>query len=364
MNYRAGIIGTGGIAGMGILGMHDEKDIGVERFTESHAGGYEANDQIDLVAVSDIDEERVHRFGEAWGIEPENRFTSHEMMLEHADLDILSVCTPTYLHHQHVIDAARIAPDLSIIWCEKPIASGISDAEDMMSACLGADIELVVNHSFRFTSKLQALQKLIQEGLVGDIRTINAIFRRELLRNSTHLIDTVMYLLDTTPARATGYINGENDAVTALQGDREVDDSGGGGFVIMEDGTFVTIDCTVARDISSMAIQVIGTEGKLYLNNDDGDWRYWNLDDGEHVERPIPGIDGAWSWEEDYRGSFRNAAEHLVELLEGSANNHSPGEEATISLEVITAFYVSHYTNSQVDFPLDRPLKDVTITSW
>ncbi|MDR9431390.1 MAG: hypothetical protein RI568_11935 [Natronomonas sp.] len=28
MVYRAGIIGTGGIAGMGILGMHDTEDIG------------------------------------------------------------------------------------------------------------------------------------------------------------------------------------------------------------------------------------------------------------------------------------------------------------------------------------------------
>ena len=40
MTYRAGIIGTGGIAGMGILGMHDEERIGTEKIEASHAGGY------------------------------------------------------------------------------------------------------------------------------------------------------------------------------------------------------------------------------------------------------------------------------------------------------------------------------------
>ncbi|MFB6173893.1 MAG: gfo/Idh/MocA family oxidoreductase, partial [Halobacteriales archaeon] len=51
--YRAGIIGAGGIAGLGILGMHDEADIGRKKFTASHAGGYAATDDIDLVAVAD-----------------------------------------------------------------------------------------------------------------------------------------------------------------------------------------------------------------------------------------------------------------------------------------------------------------------
>lgn len=37
--YQTGIIGTGGIAGMGILGLHDEDQIGTEKAQTSHAGG-------------------------------------------------------------------------------------------------------------------------------------------------------------------------------------------------------------------------------------------------------------------------------------------------------------------------------------
>jgi predicted dehydrogenase len=364
MTYSAGIIGAGGIAGLGILGLHDEADIGKKKFVESHAGGYHATDGIELTAVADLDEEKLHTFGEAWEIPESGLYTDHREMLRNENLDVVSVCTPSFLHHDHVLDAAQVG-DPDVIWCEKPIASSVSDAEEMCAVCDETDTELVINHSFRFTDRLQTLRELVvEEGILGEVKSASALFRRELLRNSTHLLDTLVYLLDARAAQVSGYLNGENDAVDALEGDREVDDSGGGGFVVMDDGTFTTVDCTVARPISSMSFQFVGTEGKLYLNNDDGEWRYWRLEDGTHVEEELPGIEGAWRWDVDYRGSFANAAGHLLDLLEGDAENHSTGEEATRSLEIIVGFYISHYTDGQVSIPLDRPLRDVTITSW
>lgn len=364
MTYRAGIIGTGGIAGMGILGMHDEEDIGRKKVRSSHAGGYDEADDIELVAVADVDEEKLETFGEAWDIPEERRYLGHESMLEAEDLDVVSVCTPSYLHHDHVVDAVELG-DPAVVWCEKPIAASVTEAEEMIDVCADADTELLVNHSFRFTEKLQRLRDLVvDEGLLGEVKSVNAQFRRELMRNSTHVLDMLVYLLDARAETVSGYINGENDAVEDLDAARAVDDAGGGGHVVMGDGTFTTIDCTVAREISSMALTFVGTAGKLYLNNDDGEWRYWSLEEGEHVEADLPGIEGAWTWEEDYENAFPNAAGHVVDLLKGRAENVSPGVEAARSLEIIVAFYVSHYTGARVDVPLDRPLRDVTITSW
>ena len=365
MTYRAGIIGTGGIAGMGILGMHDAEDIGRKKVTASHAGGYDAAEGIELVAIADVDPDKLARFGEAWDIPEDGRYVGHDAMLANEDLDAVSVCTPSLLHHDHVVDAVRSAAAPDVVWCEKPIASQVSDAESMIEACEEAGAELLVNHSFRFTDKLQQLRQLIQEeAILGDVRAVSTQFRMELLRNSTHLLDTLVYLLDARAEHVSGYITGENEAVDSLGADRRVDDSGGGGFLVMDDGSFVTVDCTIPRAISSMNFQFVGTGGKLYLNNDDGEWRYWRLEDGAHVEEPLPGIEGAWSWEEDYQGAFPNAAAHVVELLDGSAANRSTGEEATRSLEIIVAFYLSHYTGGQVSIPLERPLRDVEITSW
>ncbi|RBI60340.1 gfo/Idh/MocA family oxidoreductase [halophilic archaeon] len=365
MTYKAGIIGAGGIAGMGILGMHDEERIGEERIQASHAGGYEATDRIDLVAIADVDQEKRDKFGTAWGIPSSHRYDSHESMLDTERLDIVSVCTPSLMHADHTIDAAHSPANPDVIWCEKPIASQVSDAEEMIRACDDTDTELVVNHSFRFTEKQQQLCELIQnENLLGNVQSVTAQFRMELMRNSTHLIDTLVQLLDSQARKVSGYITGENEAVDSLNADRRVDDAGGGGFVVTEDETFVTLDCTIPRDSSSMTYQFIGSEGKLYLNNDDGEWRYWRLEDGEHIEEPLPGIEGAWTWENDYTESFGNAAAHIADLLDGDAENRSCGRDAVRSLEIIVAFYVSNDTDAHVSLPLSQPLQDVEITSW
>jgi len=84
-------------------------------------------------------------------------------MLAEEDLDVVSVCTPSLLHRDHVVDAARSAASPDVIWCEKPIASSVSDAEEMVALCDETDTELVVNHSFRFTDKLQTLRSLVQD---------------------------------------------------------------------------------------------------------------------------------------------------------------------------------------------------------
>ena len=361
MTYRAGIIGTGGVAGMGLLGTHE---VGEEGVRASHAGGYDEAEGIELVAAADVDEEKLERFGEVWDVPEERRYLGHEAMLEAEDLDAVSIATPTFLHHDHVVDAVEVG-DPGVVWCEKPIASSVTDAEEMVAACAEADAELVINHTLRFTEKVQRLRRLIQaEDLLGEVKSVNARFRMELMRNSTHLLDTLVYLLDSRAERVSGYITGENEAIESLGADAEVDDAGGGGTVITDDGVFATVDCTDPREVSSMQYDFVGTGGKLYLNNDDGEWRYWDLVDGEHVEEPLPGIEGAWTWDDDYEDGFPNAARHVVDLLEGEAENRSTGEDATRSLEVIVAFYLSHYTGGWVDVPLARPMRDVTITSW
>jgi hypothetical protein len=48
-----------------------------------------------------------------------------------------------------------------------------------------------------------------------------------------------------------------------------------------------------------------------------------------------------------------NAIEHVGAFLERRATNHSLGDEAKISLEIIVGFYISHYTGGRVDVPLE-----------
>jgi predicted dehydrogenase len=345
---------------MGLLGVHDEDDIGTEPVEASHAGGYEESDAIDLVAVADIEEDKINRFGEVWDIPADRRYLGHESMLEAEDLDVVSVATPTFLHHDHVVDAVRLA-DPDVIWCEKPIASGVGDAREMIDVCAEANAELVVNHTSRFTDNMSTVREHIEDGLIGDIRSMTGLFRRELLRNSTHILDTMVFMTGSRGERVSGYLNDKNGAVDALDADESVDDSGGGGYIVFEDGTFATVDCTISREESTYAYHFIGSDGRIEINIVDGTWQYWDLVDGVHVERELPGVEPD---PDEYAKGFANAVDHIEALITGDAQNQSSGEEAIRSLEIIIGLYISEFTNGHVSLPLDRPLEGVDVTSW
>jgi len=340
------------------MGIYDgeEEDIGGDPVDASHAGGYGAVDDVELVAVADIDEAALERFGVAWEIPEECRYTDHEAMLEFQDLDVLSVCTPSMLHRDHVEDAARFG-DLEVVWCEKPIACSVSDAESMAETCDEEGVELVINHSQRFSRQNQAVKAAVDDGLVGEVRSVTCGSPMELLRVGTHVVDYVVYLLDGRAETVAGHVTGENQAAEHLTSDH-VDDAGTGGFVVLDDGTFVTFDGTTRRDVSTFHYRINGTDGRL-VSAEDG-WRYWAVTDEGYEERDPPTGDH----EDGHEQSFVNAVTHAVDLIEGRDENRSPGRQACHTLEILVGFYASDHTYGRVSVPLDRPLKDVTVTSW
>lgn len=340
---------------MGIYG-GNEDDIGDDPEPASHAGGYAASDDVDLVAVADVDDDALDRFGRAWEIPEDRQYRGHEAMLESEDLDVLSVCTPSTLHHDHVTDAAVLG-DLEAIWCEKPIACSVADGEAMVETCDQADVHLVVNHSRRFYRQNRAVKAAVDDGLVGEVQSITCGSPMELLRVGTHVVDFAVYLLDARAETVVGHVTGENQAADHLTDDA-IDDAATGGFAVMADDTFLTYDGTARRDEAIFHHRVNGSEGRL-VDAEDG-WRYWAATDDGHEERDPP----TEGYDDDHEQSFPNAVSHLVDLIEGDAENRSPGWQAVHTLEILVGFYASDMTGGRATVPLDRPLRDVEITSW
>ncbi|MFB6227714.1 MAG: Gfo/Idh/MocA family protein [Halobacteriales archaeon] len=363
MTYSAGIIGTGGVAGMGFIGV-DESFNDREQVRSTHAGGYDATDDVELIAACDTDEEQLATFGDLWEVPPENMYDDHRDMLESENLDALSICTPTFLHRQHTLDALHVSNPPEVIWCEKPIASSVSAGREMVRQCRDAGVELVISYPRRFDPDYHLLRdKLLQEGVLGDVKSINLQFKRELLRNGAHMIDAVTYLLDDEVSELTGFLTGTEELTDSIVDSSDIDDSGGGALLTMRDGTFVTVDCTVSRDVWSGYLRLLGTGGTLIIDQGDDEWRYWSDDGTDHRRTDL--WDGyAAGPTPDLDASFTNAAAHVVDLLDGVATNRSSGTDAIHVMEVLVGIFVSSYTGSHLSLPMERPLEDVSIRSW
>lgn len=114
-----------------------------------------------IVAVSDVVEAAAQGFAKDFG---GTAYTDYRKLLKQDDLDAVWVCTPTFQHPAPVIAAAKAGKH---VFCEKPMALKLADAEKMADACAKAKVRFTLGFVRRFDTQWGTLKKVIQSGAVG-----------------------------------------------------------------------------------------------------------------------------------------------------------------------------------------------------
>jgi myo-inositol 2-dehydrogenase / D-chiro-inositol 1-dehydrogenase len=115
--------------------------------------------EADVVAVHDVDESRAIGFGAANGAAV---VRSSEEVLERCDA--LWVCTPTAFHRQ-VVEAAVACG--RPVFCEKPLAPNLADAEAMAAAVSDRGLSAQVGLVLRRTPVFRTLREVLDSGELG-----------------------------------------------------------------------------------------------------------------------------------------------------------------------------------------------------
>lgn len=351
MDYTVGLIGTGGIAAR-------------------HAAAYDKTNGIEIVAAADPEPAALTTFGETWNVPQHSRYADHQAMLAAEQFDAISICSPTRFHFRHTIDAARSEAEPDVIFCEKPIATNVSDATSMIEVCDDAGVELLIDHTRRFHPHVQSLRDyIVEDDALGDVISVNVGWSGELLRNGPHPIDLVLFFLETTGSGVAGGHLREHS-----QSASKYDDTGGAGILHLADGILVTFDITRTRQQPAKVTEFVGTEGRLHVDWWNDELRYWECTDslvspkpeareslyGDYLEESIQQLE---SFSTKSEVSLEKATVHVRNLIEGTVENISPGRNARDVLELLVGVYVSAYGNgTHVELPLDRPLRDVTVS--
>ena len=146
---KIGLVGYGFIGGM-------------------HSSCYAATGKAQVVAVADVEPDRRASAEAALGCQT---YASIEDMLSSADIDIVDICTPTYLHRQHAITAAEAGKH---ILCEKPMALSTEDCDAMIAAANKAGVSMMVGHVIRFWPEYQVVKDIIDSGKYGKVLWLSA----------------------------------------------------------------------------------------------------------------------------------------------------------------------------------------------
>lgn len=83
-----------------------------------------------------------------------------------ADVDVVDICAPTYLHHEIALRAAAAGKH---IICEKPLARSVAQAHEMIAACEQAGVTLLVGHVVRFFPEYASAKAIVQRGGIGRV---------------------------------------------------------------------------------------------------------------------------------------------------------------------------------------------------
>jgi len=117
----------------------------------------------ELGAVCDLNQERADEFAAEFGVQA---YYDPEDMAAAAEIDVLSVLTPSGLHANNV---KALAPFGKPIVVEKPMALRLSDADDVIEACDRHGAKLFVIKQNRFNVPVMLLREAIDSGRFGKL---------------------------------------------------------------------------------------------------------------------------------------------------------------------------------------------------
>jgi predicted dehydrogenase len=82
-------------------------------------------------------------------------------------------------HSLHVDQIAAVAAAGKPVWCEKPLALTLDEAERAVAACRTAGVVLALGNNKRCFPAMQELRRIVAEGQIGEVLHIEAHFCNE-----------------------------------------------------------------------------------------------------------------------------------------------------------------------------------------
>lgn len=353
--YRAGAIGRTGRGGyghgleMGCLGLP----------------------QVELVAIADEDAEGRRAAGERTGAQA--LYADYREMLEREDLDLVCVC-PRWLdcHREMILACAEAGAH---IFCEKPLARTLAEADEILAACEEHGVRLAIAHVRRMDPAILKARQKVQEGAIGTLQCLRGRGKEDargggedLMVLGTHVLDLMRFFAGD-PAWAVAHVRANGHELTPadiVEGAEGIGPLAGDcifayyAFGNEVCGTFETR--RAQPPAPRFGLDLWGSEGVLAVRSsgvyfsprpvlcpmEEMAWE-------ELTPPPETKPDGSpFSAEEQRYRPMQRMIEDLLAAIEEEREPISSGYDGRAALEMILAVYESQRTGARVLFPMEN----------
>lgn len=179
------IIGTGNIAGG-----YDSKKTDSADGIYTHAGAYAAHGGFELRTVFDVDRRIADSFRSTWNAGGTATKLDDIYQGFH---DVVSLCTPDHTHFD-IVRNLLISRCCRTVFIEKPIATDLSQIEEITRLSQQTNIQVVVNFQRRHDPIHLEVRNLIASS-PDIVLSVDAHYMKGLRHIGITMIDTITYLL-------------------------------------------------------------------------------------------------------------------------------------------------------------------------
>lgn len=135
-----------------------------------HANCYKNIEGVEVVAFADLRRENAEKLAE--GTDAAIYAEGHDL-IANANVDIIDICLPTYLHAEYAMAAMEKA---GYVFVEKPVALTADEAQQMLKKAEETGASVQVGQVIRFWDEYVKLAEILATNELGKV--VNANFRR------------------------------------------------------------------------------------------------------------------------------------------------------------------------------------------
>lgn len=250
--------------------------VGCGSISSVHFKGIAKSNGAELVAVCDIDKAAGDKAAEEHGVPV---YYNIEELLKQEDIDVVNICTPSSLHPEQTITAAKAGKHVLV---EKPMAIHLEDIKPMIQACKNNGVLLATVLPRRMSPEAIYLRDIIKNGDLGELSLCSAyakIYRSQayydsagwrgtweydgggaMMNQGIHTVDLLQWLV--------GPVSSVNGNAKAVLRDIEVEDTVVSSLEFASGAMGVLEITTTATTNEEQRLEIHGENGSAIFKGD------------------------------------------------------------------------------------------------
>jgi len=325
--------------------------VGSGLIADFHAKAIQSLENARLTGICGRNIDKAKKLADKYHCEA---YDDYKKMVSNPDIDIVTIATPSGLHMEPTIEAARYGKH---VICEKPLDISLKRIDKMILAHEKAGTCLGGIFNFRYYDSNRVLKDAIDKGRFGKI-TYAAVYvpwwRKEsyfqnswhgtidmdgggaLMNQSIHMIDLLQYLM--------GPVKSIQGYTSTLVHDIEVEDTAAAVLKFRNDALGVIYGTTASWPGQFRRLEITGSKGTVFqVENSFKVWQFADeTEEDKEIRQKYGEIEGGGGVSDPAAIQFEPHARNFADFIDAIENNRPfgiDGAEARKSVEIVLAIY-------------------------